>query len=146
MSSVYSLPNQEIKTGNLEVLRQNCAKGLSPTCLKIGAITLIEKLNSKNEVTLIPGVTLIKDGDNRKVDAASAEIAKSLPTDDRLDKFLLYQLESFLDTHSVKLKLLDESAVEEAKSMIEEGRARGGLRKKGGMGPLIAMAMMMKGE
>lgn len=147
------LENVEDKVVNPRTIKKECSGGiLSPTCLKIGAISLLEKLNTKDEVALIPGVSLVKDGTNTpKFEAVAAELARSLPAepDERLDKFLLYHVGSFLDNHSVKLRLIDDSAVEEAKSMIGEGRgdknplSMGG--KKGGMGGLIAMGMMMKG-
>ncbi|XP_063389187.1 uncharacterized protein LOC134674973 [Cydia fagiglandana] len=106
-------------------------------------------MNNKDEVTLLPGVTLVKDAiENGKAEAVAKELAKSLPSnpDERLDKFLLYRLGTFLDTHSVKLRLLDEDTAEEAKSMLGEARGRKpfGMGKKGGMGGVMAMAMMMK--
>lgn len=134
------------------IMGKDCTKGIfSPTCLKIGVISLLEKVNNKDEVTLLPGVSLVKDtSENGKAEAVAVELAKSLPSnpDERLDKFLLYHLGTFLDTHSVKLRLLDDDTAEEAKTMLGEARARGPFRmgKKGGMGGLIAMAMMMKGK
>lgn len=144
ISSCLSLPTEEKETGKL----RDCVHGiLNPTCLKIGAITLIEKLNKKDEVSLFPGVSLVKEGDSNKFDIVAADVARSLTGkgDERLDKYLLYHVGNFLDTHSLKFKLLDNGAVEEA---VEEGRktGMGGGGKKGGMGGIIAMAMMMKGE
>ncbi|XP_030037385.1 uncharacterized protein LOC115452902 [Manduca sexta] len=156
LGCVVALPNPdnaEAKSDKTRALKKECANGiLNPTCLKIGAISLIEKLNTKEELALIPGVSLVRDGEgNPKFESVTAELARSLSSepDERLDKFLLYNVGTFLDTHSVKLKLADASAVEEARSLVSEGRGdKGGMGmggKKGGMGGLMAMAMMMKG-
>lgn len=129
-------------------VKNNCAQGIfNPTCLKIEAIRLIEKINKNKEVTLIPGVTLVKDREDVKTEAVVAELARSLPSEpeERLDKFLLYLLESFLGTHSVKLRLLDDAEAAEARSEANRARKRTG-GKKSNLGPMIAMAAMMKGE
>ena len=151
VASAVALPNPE--DGSVEKVRgikKDCANGLlSPACLKMGAITLLEKFNNKDEVSLFPGVSLVKDGDKSNYEAVAADLARSFSSDsdERLDKSLLYHVGSFLDSHSVKLRLLDDNAVEEAKSAMAEGRAKSGMMggKKGGMGGLLAMGMMMKG-
>lgn len=131
---------------------KDCANGiLNPTCLKIGTISLIEKLNNKDEVSLFPGISLVKEeSDKSKYETVAADLARSLTgkPDEKLDKYLLYHVGNFLDTHSLKFKLLDSETVEEAQDAVEEGRGKNGLGggKKGGMGGLIAMAMMMKGK
>lgn len=153
IASAVALPNPDEgkSVDSLRGIKKDCANGLlNPGCLKMGAITLLEKLNNKDEVSLIPGVSLVKDGDKSNYEAVAADLARSFgDSDDRLDKSLLYHVGSFLDSHSVKLRLLDDNAVEEAKTAMAEGRAKGGSGlgggKKGGMGGLIAMAMMMKG-
>ncbi|XP_022827557.1 uncharacterized protein LOC111357194 isoform X2 [Spodoptera litura] len=153
VASAVALPNpgDDGAVDKVRGIKKDCANGLlSPGCLKMGAITLLEKLNNKDEVSLIPGVSLVKDGSKTNYEAVAADLARSLSTDsdDRLDKSLLYHIGSFLDSHSVKLRLLDDNAVEEAKTAIAEGRGKGGMGlggKKGGMGGLLAMGMMMKG-
>ncbi|KAL0860898.1 hypothetical protein ABMA27_009435 [Loxostege sticticalis] len=151
VASAVAMPNQstEAPAETVRVTnKKDCSSGIfSPTCLKLGVLTLMEKLNNKDEVALVPGVSLVKDRD-AKTEAVDFARALSSEPEERLDKYLLYHVGSFLDTHSVKLRLLDESAVEEARSMIGEGRGKNPLGmggKKGGMGGLIAMAMMMKG-
>ncbi|PZC78360.1 hypothetical protein B5X24_HaOG202266 [Helicoverpa armigera] len=153
IASAVALPNpDDVKTvDKVRGIKKDCANGLlSPTCLKMGAITFLEKLNNKDEVSLIPGVSLVKDSSKTNSESVAADLARSLSgdSDERLDKSLLFHVGSFLDSHSVKLRLLDDNAVEEAKTAMSEGRGNyGGLGggKKGGMGGLMAMAMMMKG-
>lgn len=159
-----ALPNPEF-TKNVEpvptvetaarAMGKDCASGIfSTTCLKIEALSVLEKLNSKEEVNLLPGLSLVKEPNKEngsKAEEFAAELARALPSkpDERLDKYLLYRLGTYLDTHSVKLRLLDDSATEEARALIGEARAKGGVLggggKKGGMGGLMAMALMMKG-
>lgn len=143
IAACVALPTEDTSEKRVK----DCAKGiLNPTCLKQGAIVLIERLNKKDEVSLLPGVTLVKDISEKKDTAA--EFARSFGKDDTLDNNLLHHIGNFLDTHSVKLRLVDDSAVKEATEVMGEGRAKSGMGggKKGGMGGLIAMAMMMKGK
>lgn len=147
ITSVLALPKPDEgnKVEKVQAIKKDCANGiLSSSCLKLGAITLLEKLNNKDEVSLIPGISLVKEGGQSNYDAVASDLARSLSNDpeDKLDKSLLYQVGSFLDSHSVKLRLLDDSAVEEAKTAMEEGRSK---KKKSGIGAIIAMAAMMKG-
>lgn len=152
VASAVALPNPD--DGSVDKVRgikKDCASGLlNPGCLKMGAITLLEKLNNKDEVSLIPGVSLVKESGKSNYEGVAADLARSFSgdSDDRLDKSLLYHVGSFLDSHSVKLRLLDDNAVEEAKNAMAEGRSKSGMGlggKKGGMGGLLAMGMMMKG-
>lgn len=151
---VESVPTVETAA---RAMGKDCANGIfSPTCLKIEALSVLEKLNSKEEVNLLPGLSLVKEPSKEngsKAEEFAAELARALPSkpDERLDKYLLYRLGTYLDTHSVKLRLLDDSATEEARALIGEARAKGGILggggggKKGGGGGLLAMALMMKG-
>lgn len=130
-------------------VKKKCEYGIfSPMCFKIGIIRLIDRLNKNKEVTLMPGVTLVKDREDERIEAVVAEMARSLPSEpeERLDKFLLYLLESFLDTHSVKLRLLDDAGIPEARSNGNDARKRTGGKKNSNVGPIIAMAAMLKGE
>ncbi|CAB3222918.1 unnamed protein product [Arctia plantaginis] len=146
VASAIALPNPDevSPVDKVQVIKKDCGSGiLSLTCLKHGAIAMLEKLNNKDEVALIPGVSLVKEDRKSNYEEVATDLARSFSSDqeNKLDKSLLYHVGSFLDSHSVKLRLLDDNAVEEAKSAMEEGRGR---KKKGGMGGLIAMAAMMK--
>lgn len=132
---------------------KDCPNGIfSATCLKIEAISMLEKLSSKDELRLLPGISVVKESkeNDSKAEEFAAELARAMPSkpDERLDKYLLFRLGSYLDNHSVKLRLLDDGATEEARALLGEARGKGGGfggGKKGGMGGLIAAAMMMKG-
>ncbi|XP_011554425.3 uncharacterized protein LOC105385701 [Plutella xylostella] len=165
IASATALPSPEIReiTSNTiespvdsvtaaRAMAKDCSSGIfSPTCLKIEAISMLEKLSSKDELQLLPGVSVVKEANDNKSKAEefAAELARSFPSkpDERLDKYLLYRLGTYLDTHSVKLRLIDENASEEARSLIGEARGKNPLGggKKGGMGGILAAALMMKG-
>ncbi|XP_075986858.1 uncharacterized protein LOC142983726 isoform X1 [Anticarsia gemmatalis] len=162
-TAVFALPSPEISdTVKNQVeptaetaaraFGKDCTNGIfSPTCLKIEAISMLEKLSVKEELQLLPGISIVKEPANEngsKVDEFAAELARSFPSkpDERLDKYLLYRLGNYLDTHTVKLKLLDEGAAEEARALVGEARGKGGLGgKKGGLGGLMAAGLLMKG-
>lgn len=161
IGAASALPNPEnFEQNSIEPTVENTARSMgkdctggifSPTCLKIEAISVLEKLSAKDELHLLPGISVVKEAteNDTKADDFAAELARSLPSkpDERLDKYLLYRLGTYLDSHSVKLRLLEDGATEEARALMGEGRGKGGLGggKKGGMGGLIAAAMMMKG-
>lgn len=160
LGTALAMPNPEIpEQNNVEPpesgrsLGKECTGGIfSPTCMKIGAISILEKLNLKEELHLLPGISVVKESkeNDSKAEEFAAEIARAMPSkpDERLDKYLLYRLGSYLDNHSVKLRLLDDGATEEARALIGEARGKGGGLgggKKGGMGGLLLAALMMKG-
>ncbi|XP_022128291.1 uncharacterized protein LOC111002439 [Pieris rapae] len=155
LTVAYALPTEKAEPieAAARAMGKDCSNGIfSPTCLKIEAISLLEKLNSREELQLLPGVSVVKEEkeNSSKADEFAAELARALPSkpDERLDKFLLYRLGTYLDTHSVKLRLLDDGASEDARALISEGRGKGGGfggGKKGGMGGLMAAGLMMKG-
>lgn len=163
VSGGFALPNPEIASSNqnsaehtvesaARAMGKDCAGGIfSPTCLKIEALSMLEKLSSKEELRLLPGVSLVKEPNSEngsKAEEFAAELARALPSkpDERLDKYLLYKLGNYLDSHTIKLRLLDESATEEARALVGEARGKGGLGgKKGGMGALLGMGLLFKG-
>ncbi|VVC90290.1 unnamed protein product [Leptidea sinapis] len=136
LASVLALPNPELPIAETfeaaRTLAKDCTNGIfSAKCLKIEAISLLEKLNSKDELQLLPGISVVKEDmeNNSKANEFAAELARALPSkpDERLDKYLLYRLGTYLDSHSVKLRLLDDGASEEARALMNEGRGKGGL-------------------
>lgn len=163
VATALAIPNPEIRDAantnehTLEsaarAMGKDCSGGIfSPTCLKIEAISMLDKLSAKEELHLLPGVSLVKE-DNKenenKAEEFASELARSLPSkpEERLDKYLLYKLGSYLESHTVKLRLLDENASQEARALVGEARSKGGLGggKKGGMGGLLALGVLFKG-
>jgi hypothetical protein len=78
------------------------------------------------------------------------ELSRSFPNDPekRLDGYLVARMTNFLQTHTLRLRLMETSVTD----MVEEnGRAddgtgrKGKIGKKGGLEGILAAAMMMKG-
>lgn len=164
VTSVFGIPNPEIKeivsntieepkpaVSSARAIAKVCLNGfLSPACLKIEAVALLEKLSTKEELPILPGISVIREArnDNVKSEEFAAELARSLPSkpEERLDKYLLYRLGNYLDTHSIKVRLMDDSVTGEARALVDEARGKNPLGgKKGGLGGLMAAALMMKG-
>lgn len=76
----------------------------------------------------------------------SSELARAFPDspEKRLNGFLIAKIQDFLQSYTVKLQLLSDDSVGAFESRKKGGGGLGG-DKKGGMGGIVAMAMMMKG-
>ncbi|XP_053619738.1 uncharacterized protein LOC128680540 [Plodia interpunctella] len=160
VASALALPSPEISDSKknehtletaARTFGKDCSNGIfSPTCLKIEAIAMLDKLSAKEELRLLPGVSLVKESkeNDSKAEEFATELARSLnKPEDRLDKYLLYKLGSYLESHTMRFRLLDENSSEEARALMSEARGKGGLGggKKGGMGGLLAIGMLFKG-
>lgn len=76
------------------------------------------------------------------------ELARAFPDspEKRLNGFLMAKLQDFLQSYSLKFKLLtDENTQSVFESRKGGGGGLGGGKKGGGLGALIGMAAMMKG-
>lgn len=141
-------------------LHKECSGSLSAKCLKIHVLSFLEDLNSRNELPILPGLSIIKENQttNTTPEELAAELSRQFPgkPDEKLNRFLLYRLKDYLDGHSIRYRLLDpdtsKRAMDIAKGDSEVvGRKGGGGGGggfgggKGGGGGLLAAAMMMKG-
>ncbi|KAK9692593.1 Protein of unknown function (DUF1676) [Popillia japonica] len=133
-------------------LKKDCATTYSATCLKLDIVNWVEKLNEEDDYTLIPGVSLVREGNaSAKANTAEvvAELAREFPNDPdaRLDAFLMKKVTGYLNSHAIKLNLFDPNSVETARKGGGGGFGGGGGGKKGGggLGMLLAAGAMMKG-
>lgn len=146
-------PNPE--TFTKRSLAKDCESSYSPTCLKLDIVSFIERMSDTKDFTILPGLSVVKEAESNKTKTAEvvAELARSFPNDpeSRLDKFLMYKLNSYLDSHALRLKLIDDGSAEKVGEARKGGGGfgggggGGGGGKKGGYGGLMAAAMMMKG-
>lgn len=140
-------------------LNKECSSFLSSKCLKIHVLSFIEDLSSRDELNLLPGLSIVKDQTNASnAEEVAAELSRQFPgkPEEKLNRFLLYRLQDYLDGHSIKYKLLDPQTTKDAMDMTKgdretKGRKAGGGGGglgggKGGGGALLAAALMMKGE
>lgn len=131
-----------------EKSRKICDNKYSLTCLKLEIVSFLERISDQSEYNLMSGVSVVKDNTVNVTKTAEiiAEVSRIFPADPnkRLDEFLIVKLNDYLKSHSLRLKLMDNEAMEKARDLFE-GR-KGKLGKKGGLETMIAAAMMMKGK
>ncbi|XP_026731970.1 uncharacterized protein LOC113496800 [Trichoplusia ni] len=155
MDVVKNVPNNTERVGR--TLHKECNSLFNSKCLKIHALSFLEELSSREELNLLPGLSIVKENqttNSTSPEEIAAELSRQFPgkIDEKLNRFLLYRLQDYLDGHSLRYRLLDPQTTKEAMDMAKgdkESVARksggGGLGGKGGGGALLAAAMMMKG-
>ncbi|XP_034837100.1 uncharacterized protein [Maniola hyperantus] len=137
-------------------LHKECNNGLSPKCLKIRVLSFLEDLSSREELNLLPGLSIVKENQTNVTspEEMAVELARQFPgkPEEKLNRFLLYRLQNYLDGHSLRYRLLDTETSKEALNMAKGDKESTGRKKdggfgggKGGGGALLAAALMMKG-
>ncbi|XP_050304353.1 uncharacterized protein LOC126741920 [Anthonomus grandis grandis] len=125
-------------------LSRNCDDSYSLTCLKLDVVSWVDKLSDNEDITVLPGVSLVRENSSVKANNGDlvSEVAREFPDDPnaRLDAYMMRKITGFLDNHSVKLNL----------GTTEPGDSVGSARKKdkkgdGGLGMILAAGAMMKG-
>lgn len=140
-------------------LNKECNGGLSAKCLKIHVLSFLEDLASRDELPLFPGLSIVKENNTsqKSPEEMAAELSRQFPgkPEEKLNRFLIYRLQDYLDGHSLRYKLLDPQTSKEALEMAKGDRESVGRKSggggglgggKGGGGALLAAALMMKGE
>lgn len=143
-------------------LHKDCNSSLSAKCLKIHVLSFIEDLSSRDELPLLPGLSIVKENktsNSSNPEELAAELSRQFPgkPEEKLNRFLLHRLQDYLDGHSLRYRLLDPKTTKEAMNMAKgdqeaigrkSGGGGGGLGGggKGGGGGLLAAALMMKGK
>lgn len=161
IDTVKTVPNNTERTGR--TLQKECNSLLNSKCLKIHALSFLEDLSSRDELNLLPGLSIVKEnqtGNTPSPEEMAAELSRQFPgkPEEKLNRFLLYRLQDYLDGHSLRYRLLDPQTTKEAMDMAKGdkesvgrksggggGGGFGGGGKGGGGGALLAAALMMKG-
>ncbi|CAG9860642.1 unnamed protein product [Phyllotreta striolata] len=124
-------------------LGKDCGKSYSLTCLKLDIVGWVDGLNEKGDINVIPGVSILRENYNTTANTADiiADIGREFPNnpDARLDAFLLKKVQSFMESHSLKLNFAEE--VEDENAVTGRKKKKGG---DGGMQMMLAFAGMMK--
>jgi hypothetical protein len=160
-SAEKNIPNATDRAGRS--LHKDCNNIFSAKCIKIYALSFLEDMSSHDEYALLPGLSIVKENltdTSPTPEQIAAELSRQFPgnSDEKLNRYLMYRLRSYLDGHSLRYKLLDPETAKEAMDMVKGdvsvarkgggigggGGGKGG--KGGGSGMLIAAALMMKGE
>ncbi|XP_055698525.1 uncharacterized protein LOC129798989 [Phlebotomus papatasi] len=127
----------------------DCDSQYNPMCLKMDIVAFIERLSANSELVLSPSVSIVKDTNanaSRNAEIIS-ELSRSFPNDPtkRMDGFLFSKLSDYLQSHTLRFRLWDnKSSLEDARDAFTGRKGKIG-GKKGGLGGLLAAAMMMKG-
>ncbi|XP_015114464.1 uncharacterized protein LOC107039396 [Diachasma alloeum] len=144
-----------------ETMNKDCSKSYSATCLKLDVVSFVDKLSEQKDIGILPGVSVVQENTSENVSSSDivANLAREFPNDvdRRLDAYLLHKIGTYLNSHSISIKLFDPKTFEAARSFNEEtlsqfGFSAGsnvetgrGRKNKGNMGALAAGLMMMKG-
>ncbi|KAK0183037.1 hypothetical protein PV327_001115 [Microctonus hyperodae] len=141
-------------------MNKDCVKSYSATCLKLDMVAFLDKISEQQNLGILPGVSVVKENISNDVPASEivANLARDFPNDmdKRLDAYLLHKVGTYLDSHSISIKLFDSKTFEAARNFNDETLSQFSWfgnsntetvarKKKGGMGTLAAGLMMMKG-
>ncbi|XP_057340900.1 uncharacterized protein LOC130677973 [Microplitis mediator] len=151
----------DYKENKETAMNRDCIKSYSMTCLKLDVVSFVDKISEQQNLGLFPGISVIKENNTANVPASElvANLARDFPNDveKRLDAFLVHKIGTYLNSHSISIKLFDAKTLEDARNLNQEVKSFGifgtdsetdtgrGKKDKGGMSTLTAGLMMMKG-
>ena len=103
-----------------------CESAYSLMCLKLDILSLIDKISTtNNEFNIASGVTLVRENNPNKTQNSKivSELARAFPDnpEKRLNGFLIAKVQDFIQSYSLKLKLISDDA-----SGVFESRKGGG--------------------
>lgn len=114
-----------------KVFEECSKKGIVP-CLKMKALTMVDRALRKTSIQVSENFALIKDTKATEFEESSramteSELETSLPVDsekkeDKLDELLLDRVGKFLKSYTIQIKLFDGSDVAALKRSVSEGK------------------------
>ncbi|XP_030768099.1 uncharacterized protein LOC115891698 [Sitophilus oryzae] len=154
------LSTQFVNAEFRKTFSKNCDKSYTLTCLKLDIVTWVDKLNTIEGYSVLPGISIVREN-NASADINVTEtvtnLAREFPNDPdaRLDAFLLKKVSGFIENHSIRLKLWNENTDGSTARKGGGGGGfgggggggggKGGKGGDGGMGYILAAGAMMKG-
>lgn len=120
-----------------KLLAKGCAHKYSMQCLKLDVATLVDKLSGVEQVSVLPGVAVVRDNGNGSSsghhEELAASVARDFPhdADARVDAFLARRVARYLETHSLSVKLLDKESLATARKIGEDFFGYGGSSSEG---------------
>ncbi|XP_030768115.1 uncharacterized protein LOC115891716 [Sitophilus oryzae] len=125
-------------------LGKNCEDSYSLSCFKLNAASWVDKLSDNDNIDLIPGVSIVREGKSVKQNEheITKELAREFPDDPnaRVDAFLLKKISGFFDNHAVKLNFWNAAHADSSVSARKKNEGGGGE----GLGKLLGLAALMK--
>lgn len=112
-------------------LSKDCGKSYSTTCLKLDVVSFLDRLSEQDDLGILPGVSVVKE--NASIDVSASEVvanlARDFPNDveKRLDAYLVHKVGSYLNSHSISIKLFDPKTFEAARNFNEDALTQLGL-------------------
>lgn len=118
-----SLPGAAAATTDKLEFAGNCHKSYSLSCFKLDCVNFLEGLSQREDVTILPGVSLVKQNNSAEPPIAEVvgNLARAFPNDAdrRLDAYLVHKVNSYLSNHAISIRLFDPKALEAARSIDE---------------------------
>ncbi|KAI5645728.1 hypothetical protein NE865_02395 [Phthorimaea operculella] len=103
-------------------------------CLKVKLAKALNRISQSDEVSLLSGVTIVKDKDAKIENEIEEAIPRGLD-ESSLDNLILDKIVGFMQSHTIQVKFPTAS-----ERSMEEGRSR---RKK--LAPLLAIPLLIGG-
>lgn len=94
---------------------KKCSNSSYVTCAKLALVHIIEKLDSSEGYTLLPGISLLKRIDN-SAKFSSDEVVVRNDFNDALDKYLLTKIRRYFNSLTLSVKLLDKNTIDDMRS------------------------------
>lgn len=121
-----SSSSNDIPTDTKGNAKLKCDSAYSLMCLKLDILSLIDKISTTNtEFNIASGVTLIRENSPNKTQNSKivSELARAFPDspEKRLNGFLVAKIQDFVQSYSLKLKLISDDS-----TGIFESRKGGG--------------------
>lgn len=118
--------SNDIPTDTKGNAKLKCESAYNLMCLKLDILSLIDKISTTNtEFNIASGVTLIRENSPNKTHNSKivSELARAFPDspEKRLNGFLVAKIQDFVQSYSLKLKLISDDS-----TGIFESRKGGG--------------------
>ncbi|XP_065215143.1 uncharacterized protein LOC135841863 isoform X2 [Planococcus citri] len=127
---------------------RKCSNSSYVTCAKLALVHIIEKLDTSEGYTLLPGVSLSKRIDDPAGRFGEDQIVIRNDFNDALDKYLISKIHKYLNSLTLSVKLFDKNTIDDMKSFgdnaIDSSIKQTGRGKKKYMHSLL-MAGWMSG-
>lgn len=105
----------------LQIVTEQCSRRYSLMCLKLDAIKLVDRLGHSPGYQLLPGVSLVHvhkgDGDQQLPQQVIASVVEGNVTS--LDTFLVRRIQSYVDSLTLSVKVIDSRTVVSARKIGE---------------------------